>query len=71
MEANHFCLNVINRTSLPEFIELTFEHFPYVFAFHESNYFELRDAGSRWRFFQRILCTMPTRMCFADLIAST
>src|SRR5450755_2726765 len=51
MEANHFCLNVINRTSLPEFIELTFENFPYVFAFQESNYFELHDADSRWRFF--------------------
>jgi FkbM family methyltransferase len=51
MEANHFCLNVINRTSLPEFMELTFEHFPHVFAFHESDYFELHDADSKWRFF--------------------
>jgi FkbM family methyltransferase len=51
MEVNHFCLNVINRTSLPEFIELTFCHFPYVFAFHESDYFELHDADSKWRFF--------------------
>jgi FkbM family methyltransferase len=50
MEANHFCLNVINRTSLPEFLELTFEHFPHVFAFHESDYFELRDSDSKWRF---------------------
>ena len=51
MEVNHFCLNVINRTSLPEFMELTFGHFPHVFAFHESDYFELHDADSKWRFF--------------------
>jgi FkbM family methyltransferase len=51
MEVNHFCLNVINRTSLPEFVELTFEHFPHVFAFHKSDYFELHDADSMWEFF--------------------
>ena len=71
MEANHFCLNVINRTSLPEFLELTFEHFPHVFAFHESDYFELHDADSKWRSSSRIPRTMRTRMCSADLIAST
>lgn len=51
IEANHWCLNIFNRTSLPEFIDELFSYFPHVFAFDNGDYFELRDDKSRYKFF--------------------
>jgi FkbM family methyltransferase len=51
MEVNHWCLNVFNRMSLPEFIELSYKSFPYIFAFHEGDYLDLNDKNIRYKFY--------------------
>ncbi len=51
MEVNHWCLNVFNRTSLPDFIDASFELFPFMFAFHDGNYLDLSDENARSRFY--------------------
>ncbi len=51
MEVNHWCLNVFNRMSLPDFIELSYKSFPYIFAFHEGNYMDLNDKNTRYEFY--------------------
>lgn len=51
MEANHWCLNVFNRKSLPDFIDLVYKHYPYVFAFGEGQYLDISDQQTRYNFF--------------------
>lgn len=51
MEANHWCLNVFNRKSLPDFIDLVYKHYPYVFAFGEGEYLDLSDQQTRYSFY--------------------
>lgn len=51
IEANHWCLNVFNRTSLPDFIDEVFKHFTEVFAVHNGIYLDLSDKASRYSFY--------------------
>ena len=51
MEANHWCLNVFSRTTLPGFIDLLYKNFPHVFAFNNGEYLDLNDSESRYSFY--------------------
>lgn len=51
LEANHWCLNVLNRITLPDFIEEVNKIFPYLFAFDSGEYYDLGVAKSKYRFF--------------------
>ena len=53
MEANHWCLNIFNRTSLPDFLDQAFKNFPYIYAFSGGKYLDLKDSSERFKFFYR------------------
>jgi FkbM family methyltransferase len=51
MEVNHWCLNVLNRTSLPDYIESVYTYFPYIFAFQDGQYLDLSDPDALFYFY--------------------
>lgn len=51
LEMNHWCLNVFRRISIPEFHERLLAIFPVVFAVHENDVVDFRDADNSGRIF--------------------
>jgi FkbM family methyltransferase len=51
LEANHWCLNVFARTSLPDFVEELFKTFEHIYAFADGDYLDLSDKSSRYLFY--------------------
>jgi FkbM family methyltransferase len=51
IEVNQWCLNVFSRMSLPDFIDLAYDNFSYIFAFHEGTYLDLSDENTRFNFY--------------------
>jgi len=50
MEMNHFCLNVLHRITLPDFLEFMCSTFPYLYAVDADNktIIELHDPDNRY-----------------------
>lgn len=46
LEMNHWCLNVMQRITLPEFRERLLVFFPYVFAIEGSSYLDFTSASN-------------------------
>lgn len=64
-EVNHWCLNVFQRLSLPDFIEQVYEFCPHVFAIDSDlQYLELRDPTSLHTFYHAHV----TRFGFMNLL---
>ena len=53
MEANSWCLNVMQRLSLPDFVDFVLSTFPEAYAVEDATYLDLRIGADRWRFFER------------------
>jgi FkbM family methyltransferase len=51
IEANHWCLNIFSRQSLPDFIDETYSYFDVIFAFSEGHYLDLSNKEARYKFF--------------------
>ena len=51
IEANHWCLNIFSRISLPEFVDLVHEHFPHVFAIDPAGYLDLGETQETYKFY--------------------
>ena len=51
IEANHWCLNIFNRQSLPDFIEETLTYFPVIYAFNDRQYLDLANKDARYKFY--------------------
>jgi len=48
LEMNHWCLNVCQRTSLPDFIDYLADVFPILYAVQAGTYLDLHDASERY-----------------------
>lgn len=48
LEMNHWCLNVLQRTSLPDFIDYLADVFPILYAVQEGTYLDLHDPSERY-----------------------
>lgn len=48
MEMNHWCLNVLHRTSLPDFIDYLCAAFPHVHAVERGHRLSLHDPSERY-----------------------
>jgi FkbM family methyltransferase len=48
LEMNHWCLNVFQRTTLPDFIETLLDVFPILYAVEQSERADLRDPDQRF-----------------------
>jgi FkbM family methyltransferase len=46
LEMNHWCLNIMQRITLPEFRERLLAFFPYVFAIEDSSYLDFTSASN-------------------------
>jgi len=53
LEVNHYCLNVLRRTSIVDFIEDILDRFPFVFAIDTSfEFLDLKDVSTHDTFYQ-------------------
>lgn len=48
LELNHLCLNLFQRTSVPEFLEFLRDVFPILLAFDEDHYCDLHDLSTNY-----------------------
>lgn len=48
LELNHWCLNVLQRTSLPDFLDFLRGIFPILFAVEDDCYLNLHDEGESY-----------------------
>lgn len=51
LEANHWCLNAFQRTSLPDFLEELLRIFPILYAVHDYTYLDLHSESDRYSFY--------------------
>lgn len=51
LEANHWCLNAFQRTSMPDFVDELLKVFPCVYATNNGTYLDLNDYSDRYVFF--------------------
>jgi FkbM family methyltransferase len=58
-EVNHWCLNVLQRIALPDFIDEMRANFPHLFAVHaDGSYIDLSNKGSLHHFYHQHVVTM-------------
>uniref|UniRef100_UPI00404729D4 FkbM family methyltransferase n=1 Tax=Orrella sp. TaxID=1921583 RepID=UPI00404729D4 len=50
LEANHWCLNAFQRTSMPDFVDELIDIFPILYAVHGDKYLDLRNQSDRYVF---------------------
>lgn len=48
LEMNHWCLNVCQRTSVPDFIDYLADVFPILYAVQDGTYLDLHDPSERY-----------------------
>jgi FkbM family methyltransferase len=48
LELNHWCLNALQRTSVPDFFDFLLKTFPIVLAIDGRHYSDLKDASNRY-----------------------
>lgn len=66
LELNHWCLNALQRTSIPEFFDLLRSTFPILLAVDGQAYLDLHDEGERYIvMYHHIL-----HMRFANIVAT-
>jgi FkbM family methyltransferase len=51
LEANHWCLNAFQRTSMPDFVDELLKMFPILYAVHVDKYLDLHNQSDRYLFF--------------------
>ncbi len=49
LEMNHWCLNALQRITLPEFIDTLLTHFPVLYAVNGDEVMNLRDPNQRYK----------------------
>lgn len=52
MECNSWCLNVMQRTALPDFVEALVDLFPELYAVERDRFIDLRGSN-RWQFYEQ------------------
>ena len=67
LEMNHFCLDVLHRITIPEFIEQLQAIFPLVYAVEGASYADLSDADERYHVMHRHV----TGSLYPNLVAAT
>ena len=48
LELNSWCLNAQQRTSLPDFLDLLVDRFPFVYGIEKNHYTDVRSHAGRW-----------------------
>jgi FkbM family methyltransferase len=66
LEMNHWCLNVFQRTSLPDFLDFLRMLFPILLAVDEDTYLDLHDAGQSYA----VMYAHVLKMKFPALVAA-
>lgn len=73
LEMNHWCLNVLRRVALPDFLEEITATFPHCWAVHEEEIVYLQDTDSRYSVMYRHVVHghFPNLLCGYDRDALT
>lgn len=66
MEANHWCLNALQRIPMPDFVEAVTSLFPYVHAFHEGQTIDIREHSEIFMHENIVYNRMMNLLCSFD-----